>query len=645
LEVVEPRQLLSNAPTYVLGNNGTLWLESPGWQTNGRTFIDSNVVAFIPAGAGDLYVLGTDTNLWLEGPYWQTTGRTFIDSHVESFAPVGAGDPFAPHGYGDLYVMGSNRKLWLEGPGWQTNGRIPVDSNVKSFAPIPDGRGDLYVEGSDDRLWREAPGWQTSGRTFIDGNVLAYAADPFSLGSLYVEGTNGVLWYEPADWQTNGRTPIDSNVMNFIPDPNDPGSVYVEGTDEKLWLETAGWQTVGRVYIDATVESFAIDPNTPGPLYVEGINGNLWLESPGWQYIGRTWVDANVTSFAGQASINPAATGYSPPSPDAMLFSPANNYQPSSFDVEQGALNDCWLMASLAEVAARDPQAIKNMFTYDGSTVDNGDTVGLFTVRLYTITGVAIYVQVDTDLPSGGDSYAQVDTAMGTHVLWVALAEKAYMEANSLGCVDSDAEYLNAYGAINQNGGFPGWAIIAITGNPVSRTAIYPGNIADAWNAGRLITLNTPNNPPSSLIVGGHCYAVVGYNGSSGDPWYMLFNAWGTDTSGWAPGHSGKIYGVFWASASFIEQNFFAQTIGTGASPTNEVKAPLEALTAPLPGNGGYAQFGTINLKSGGDRPATGSTAPAQGTSALVDLWFGTYDADGDDPTTLGLKPRRNVWR
>ena len=134
LEEVERRELLSTAPLYVLGN-GNLWLEAPGWQTNGRTFIDSNVVSFVPAGAGDVYVLGTNTDLWLEGPHWQTTGRTFIDSNVEAFAGVGASDPFAPHGYGDLYVLGADANLWLEGPGWQTVGRIPASTPPTSPPP------------------------------------------------------------------------------------------------------------------------------------------------------------------------------------------------------------------------------------------------------------------------------------------------------------------------------------------------------------------------------------------------------------------------------------------------------------------------------------------------------------------------------
>ena len=87
-------------------------------------------------------------------------------------------------------------------------------------------------------------------------------------------------------------------------------------------------------------------------------------------------------------------------------------------------------MASLAEVAARDPQDIKNMFTYDGTTVDNGATVRLYTVRFFKTPESAVR-HVDTELPSGGGYYDHP----GQPVLWVALAEKAYAEANGPGYV------------------------------------------------------------------------------------------------------------------------------------------------------------------------------------------------------------------
>ena len=76
---------------------------------------------------------------------------------------------------------------------------------------------------------------------------------------------------------------------------------------------------------------------------------------------------------------NPAAdTAYSPVS--GSLFG-ANG--PSYLDVQQGNVGDCWLMASLAEVAARDPSDIRNMFTDLGSATENGSVVELYKVRFF----------------------------------------------------------------------------------------------------------------------------------------------------------------------------------------------------------------------------------------------------------------------
>src|SRR4029077_11645249 len=94
-------------------------------------------------------------------------------------------------------------------------------------------------------------------------------------------------------------------------------------------------------------------------------------------------------------------------------------------------------------------------------------------------------------------------------VLWVALAEKAYAQANGLGFVTSSRVGSDAYSALDV--GAPAWALQAITGKPASAFYINPSNIAAAWNAGKLICL-TASSPPSPYVVGSHIYAVVGYD-------------------------------------------------------------------------------------------------------------------------------------
>jgi hypothetical protein len=255
-----------------------------------------------------------------------------------------------------------------------------------------------------------------------------------------------------------------------------------------------------------------------------------------------------------------AAMNYSPAPSGDKLFG-ANG--PSYLDVEQGQVGDCWLIASLAEVAAREPQVIKSMFTYDGTTVVNNATVGVYTVRFYD-NGSPVYVRVDTELPGGGDYYDQPHNG----VLWVALAEKAYAEANGDRYVTSGDGGSDSYSALNS--GDPAWALSAITGQSANQFDLAANNLASAWANGDLIVLGSSTDPTSSYIVGDssetHAYAVVGYKSSSSTPFTVL-NPWGTTSSGWAPGCTNEYYGLFNASASFLAENFATMSLGTGAAP------------------------------------------------------------------------------
>jgi hypothetical protein len=322
--------------------------------------------------------------------------------------------------------------------------------------------------------------------------------------------------------------------------------------------------------------------NGSGNVYMVATNGG----SPSvWQYTGSgtNWTPLTGTSLqnalvAWQLGLDHpiAATAYSPA--NGTLFGPSG---PSYLDVQQGYVGDCWLMASLAETAARAPAYIKSMFIYDGTTVENGSTVGVYSVRLSTGSGVAQYVTVDTELPSGGSYYDRPVGGPGaingsaSPVLWVSLAEKAYAEANGAGYVTTSNEYCNAYAATN--GGWPQWALSAITNLPSKGYAFNPTDVVSAWNAGKLVVLCT-TTPSSPYIVGDHCYALVNYNPSSSMP-FEVFNPWGTDANGWAPGCSGTVFGLFWGNAAFLSQNFSSESLA-GTTRPNQNPDPWARGTA-----------------------------------------------------------------
>ena len=227
---------------------------------------------------------------------------------------------------------------------------------------------------------------------------------------------------------------------------------------------------------------------------------------------------------------------------------------PSYSDVEQGHLGDCWLLCSLADAAVRDPSAIVNMFTYDGSTLENGSVVALWAVRFFNPDGEPEQVVVDTELPAGGEYYA----GLANGVLWVALAEKAYAQANGQGIVRTPGGPDDSYGALNA--GLPIYALQAITGEPATQDAINPATIPAAWNAGDLVVMGSDPNPPSQYIVGSHCYAIIGYDPSSTMP-FLVYNPWGSD-NGWVWDGTTYVLGLFWADASFLSQNYQVQSFG-----------------------------------------------------------------------------------
>jgi hypothetical protein len=276
--------------------------------------------------------------------------------------------------------------------------------------------------------------------------------------------------------------------------------------------------------------------------------------------------------------------------------------QPSFTDVRQGDLGDCWLLASLAEVAYRDPQAIVQMFTPDGSALEYGVQANLYKVRLFDSKGVAHYVVVDTEFPDNTDanSPAYADQ-VANGVLWVALAEKAYAQANGAGFVTTEHVGVDRYSALN--GGDPAWALGAITGKPdTPATALNPSDISDVvsdWTKGQLIVLCTSTAPFNPDIVGDangtHAYALIGcpttstytactvpaaaspvanynVNATTASLPFELYNPWGTDSSGWALStyHGTQVYGLFTANGTFISKDFAHYSLGTAEAAGDE---------------------------------------------------------------------------
>lgn len=209
-------------------------------------------------------------------------------------------------------------------------------------------------------------------------------------------------------------------------------------------------------------------------------------------------------------------------------------------DIRQGNVADCYLMASLAQVADRDPSVIQNMF------IDNGD--GTFTVQFYWL-GKKQFFTVDRYLPTvnGALTYASAGASPSNanNELWVSLAEKAYVQASEIGWNPSLSQRANSYGSIN--GGYIYAALGKITGEwTVAFNGLNFAAIKKAFDDGNLIGFASKNAyfaPP--LAVPSHAYSMVGYDEVTQT--IKLYNPWGT----WLPDQ-----GVLTLTMSQLAENF-----------------------------------------------------------------------------------------
>ncbi|MCL2424416.1 MAG: C2 family cysteine protease, partial [Micrococcales bacterium] len=88
-------------------------------------------------------------------------------------------------------------------------------------------------------------------------------------------------------------------------------------------------------------------------------------------------------------------------------------------DVKQGAIGDCWWIASIMAVAQADPSIIESAITANAN--------GSYTVRLYD-NGQPVYVTVTPDMvlqPDGTPAFVGNGTSGGTYELWPMVLEKA----------------------------------------------------------------------------------------------------------------------------------------------------------------------------------------------------------------------------
>jgi hypothetical protein len=561
LEILERREVPATYSPVVSGIGGYFGLSATGQVYEKSGYFDSwspitgsntKATALVAAEGGHVFMLASNGALNQtvyeysgSGTDWGQ-GITGSDTYVTALASAGYS--------GDLFMLGTATpgpqtvyKYSGSGIDW---GQGVTPSGANPTALVANG-GSVYMLASYGGAYQTVYAYSGSQWSALTGGTHATALLSFG-GNLYMLGSNGPNYQSQTAWQYSGSP------YNWAPLTGSDTQVdqLVHGSDDNLYMVAT------KNYSTGVYQYSGSGTNWGTPLTGASLQNAL----AAWPLI------------LGHPLL-PSGQTYSPA--NGTLFNP-NNGLASYLDVQQQAAGDCWLMASLAETAARAPADISSMFVYDGTTTENGSTVGVYSVRFYDAFGDPGYFTVDTELPGGGSIYdrpvggAGAVNGAASPVLWAALAEKAYAEASAVGFVTSGWEYSNTYaslGSSNTSGGWPEWALQAITGNSATaHYAINPTDIDAAWGASKLVVLCTPQTPgtsASSYIVSNHCYAVVNCWNTTGDQYFEIFNPWGTDSAtptGWAPGNYGTRYGLAWVDAAFLSNNFSSQAFGVGAA-------------------------------------------------------------------------------
>ena len=248
--------------------------------------------------------------------------------------------------------------------------------------------------------------------------------------------------------------------------------------------------------------------------------------------------------IAGQDLIDPELAGYA--SGYANFASrPVFVDGPQYDDSNQGAVGDCYLLASLDSLAQSDPGVIEQ------TVASLGD--GTYAVRFYR-GGEEVYLRVDADLPvrsNGSLAYADLGP---DGELWVPLIEKAYAYfrrgENSYESIEG-GWMVDVYRELTNKSAWSG----NTTG---SAEGLYDsfGSLLEQGHAVSLGSYSGIDGP----IVGNHAYVLKSVEMVDEQMMVTVYNVWGVDGRNW-DGNYGD--GLLTISIEDVQEYFFAFAVST----------------------------------------------------------------------------------
>jgi hypothetical protein len=238
--------------------------------------------------------------------------------------------------------------------------------------------------------------------------------------------------------------------------------------------------------------------------------------------------------IAGQDIVDPVADYAYRSYASSPLFVDGPEYN----DIRQGAVGDCYFMASLASLAQTDPMALRQMVAPMGD--------GTYAVRFYGARGKETYVRVDASLPAYGSTPAYARLTPDGEI-WVAVAEKAYAQFRY-----GENSYASLIGGWME----PVYYAVtgAATGSIYTTIANIAGIMADYLGAGHALTAASRQSPPGPAVAN-HAYMIQSVETAGDQTEVTVYNPWGYDGKSW---DSNPADGLLKMSLATFSQNFFA---------------------------------------------------------------------------------------
>lgn len=493
--------------------------------------------------ADGIYQLGTDSaqliNITVGGQPLTSKILPPNSEIIEVVSTEAGFDVFVELGNGDIF----NAKLNAQG---EYIGGINIDQEQVNSVEIASG---LDINGNSDL---PAPvGWTNVLKdSFIKSAVESATAINGKMSYTQLVAMMNELIQAH---KTNGDAPLSANELTDLQVLAAHGKNVFAGASDSA---TDYLSHIFSKLVDGSVANAFYTGGQEAPVAL----GNLAANSPVTtleKLVGK-WLlgdDLPTASAGGDSATGEASTtvaAYAKTS--GTLF--VDGVAPE--DIKQGALGDCYFMASLVTIADVKPNAIAS------AVVDNGTINGTHTwgVRFYDAEGKGNWVTVNDMLPVlSSDDPGLVFGRNPAHDLngeiWVPLLEKAYVQVNMAEILPrGEKSGVNAYWAIEGGFGDPIPELLGggkingylyhnynwdsnpyIINNVVDRNdpaalASLQDIVTKAMNNGKPIWISssdkTTDSYSNTLLTGGHAFSAQDANKANETSTDMsVYNPWG----------------------------------------------------------------------------------------------------------------------